>query len=435
MPPKPAQRTPRIAALSIDDDRDKLISVLLLAFWTVVVLWQQWGQWAEDLSAVYIAGWLWQSGQGALIYDTPPAFFGGIAESWQPAMAAMGIADESSFAYVYPPIWAVLTAPLTEILSPQGFFNAAALIQIPLLAASVWLAGRLIKPAAMPWWVWTAIGLLTLTLSVQTYLAIRHNQPTITVGFLILLAFERLQYGRPLTAGGALAVAASVKLTPAFLVLIFLLDRQWRAAAYFTTIGAALGLISVGISGWPAHQAFLESLALVKGVAYLIAINTSILPTTLAIGSALGLLPPIDPEATQFVFTAVPRWLSPTIAITALLITIAFGQVLYRLPGDARRAISLFAFSIILALFGPLGWLHYYVLPMLLLPGLLGILPRRTAITLIALVGVPSLTPVFAQIGALPWPVAHYTWLMCTVWLIVLAALFAAASRMPKEPA
>lgn len=409
--------------------RDRALSATLLIFWAAVTLWQQWGQWAEDLSAVYIAGWLWHSGQGVLIYDAPPAFFGGIAASWHPAMEAMGIADQNSFAYVYPPIWAVLTASLTESLSAQGFFNAVAAFQIPALAASVWLAGRILKPAAMPWWVWSAIGLVTLNLSIQSHLAIWHNQPTITVGFLILLAFERLNAGRPVAAGAALALAAALKLTPAAYVLIFLLDRQWRATASFALTGAALALLSVVMAGWPTHLAFLQSLALVKGVAYLIAINTSLLPALLAAGSALGLMPPVDAAATQHIYTTVPGWIGPAISLAALAVIAGFGRALARMHGPARRSTALFALSIVLALFGPLGWLHYYVLPMLLLPGLLGLLPRRAALLLIAVVGLPSLAMVFGQIGVLPWPVANYTWFMCAAWLSVLVALFLSARR------
>lgn len=409
--------------------RDRRLSAALLALWVAVTLWQQWGLWAEDLSAVYIAGWLWQTGQTDLIYATPPAFFGGVAASWFPAMEALGLSGKTSFAYVYPPIWAALTAPVTTILTPQGFINAVALVQIPLLAASVWLAGRLLKPGAMPWWVWTAIGLVTLDLSIQSHLAIWHNQPTITVGFLILLAFERLGASRPLAAGIALAFAAAIKLTPAAFVLVFLLDRQMRAAACFAVAGTALGLISILLAGWSAHADFLAGLDKVAGVAYLIAINVSLKPALLAAGSALGLLPAVDPQATEHVYAALPGWIGPALSIAAAALILAFGRVLAPLEGRLRRGIGVFALSVVLALFGPLGWLHYYLLPMLLLPGLLGLLPRGPALALIAPVAFLSLTMVFAQIKALSWPVAGYVWLASASWLAILAGLYTAARR------
>lgn len=423
------------SASAITPERDRMFSVVLLVFWAAVTVWQQWGAWAEDLSAVYIAGWLWHTGQGALIYDAPPAFFGGTADSWQPAMAAMGIENENSFAYVYPPIWAVLTAPLTDTLSPRAFFNAVALVQIPLLAASLWLAGRLLKPARMPWWLWTAIGLVTLNLSIQSHLAIWYNQPTMTVGFLILLAFERLGAGRSVAAGVTLALAAAIKLSPAAFVLIFLIDRQWRATASFAAAGAALGLLSIALAGWPAHLAFLDSLALVKGVAYLVAVNTSLKPLLMAAGSALGAGAPIDPATTQLVYASVPGWVLTVLSGAGIATVLIVGRVVAPLDSALRRGLAVLALSITIPLFGPLGWGHYYVVPMLLLPGLLFLLPPRTAIALGALVGVPSLAAVFAEIGVLPWPPVSYTAIMCTAWLAILATLFLTARRIGRKAA
>lgn len=408
---------------------DRMLSAALLAFWVAVTLWQQWGLWAEDLSAVYVAGWLWQNGQPDLIYATPPAFFGGVAASWLPAMEALGIADRTSFAYVYPPIWAVVTAPLTAILSPQGFINAVALVQIPLLAVSVVLAGRLLKPEAMPWWLWTAIGLVTLNLSIQSHVAIWYNQPTITVGFLILLAFDRLDTDHPLAAGAALALAAAIKLTPAAFALVFLLDRQYRAAAAFAVIGAGLGLLSIFLAGWPAHADFLQSLDKVAGVAYLIAINVSLKPALLAAGSAVGVLPAIPRSVFQHIYLSPPGWLAPAFSLAALALIAGFGRALAPLDGHLRRGIGVFALSLVIALFGPLGWLHYYLMPMLLLPGLLGLLPRGPALALIAPVAVLSFAPVFSNIAVLPWPVAAYVWLASAAWLAILAGLHAAARR------
>ncbi|WP_291337990.1 glycosyltransferase family 87 protein [Albidovulum sp.] len=419
-----------LAPYALTPSRDRAFALAMLGFWALVTTWQQWGRWAEDLSAVYMAGWLWHSGQGALIYDAPPAFFGGAAESWLPAMQALGIAGQTTYAYVYPPLWAVLAAPLAGLLSPQGFLDLAAAVQIPMLAASAWLAGRILKPAAMPWWVWSAIGLVILNLSIQSHLAIWQNQPTITVGFLTLLAFERLGADRPVAAGVALALAAAIKLTPAAFVLVFLLDGQRRAVLAFALAGAALGLLSIALAGWPAHQAFLASLALVKGVAFLTAVNTSLFTAAVALGSTLGHLPMPPVRDPLIVYQqGIPLWLSPAITLLALALLAAFARVLRPLSGTLRRGLGLIAVSIIVALLGPLGWLHYYLVPLLLLPGFLALLPLRQAAFLAAFVGLPSLSFVFPAITVLPWPIADYTWIMCAAWAAVLAGIFAAARR------
>jgi len=409
--------------------RDALLPWVILAAWALFTIWQQWGAWAQDLSAVYIGGWLWQNGQPALIYATPEAFFGGSAASWQPIMQSLGVGDQISFAYIYPPIWAAIVAPLTSILGPQGFLNLALLLQIPLLAASVLLAGRIIRPAAMPPWLWALAGVGTLTFSIQSVHAIWQGQPTITVGFLILLAFERLGAGRPVAAGAALALAAAIKLTPALFVLVLLLDRQHRAVAGFAAVGAGLALASVLLTGWPLHLAFLESLARASQAVMLNPINVSLTPALLALGAALELLPAIDPAAQTTLLTQPPVWVTAVGTGAGLVL---LGLALRRISGHARRqrrALGLLAVSVGLALFGPLGWLHYYVLPLLLLPGLIGVFSPRLVAMLLVLVGVPSLAPVFAQIGHLPWPAANYVWIMCLAWLAVLAALAFAPRR------
>ena len=416
---------------SLTPARDRQVAILMLSLWAVLKIWQQWGHWAEDLSAVYIAGWLWQTGRTDLIYAAPPGFFGGVAASWLPVMEALGIGQETSFPYVYPPLWAALAAPLTGHLSIHGFFNAVTLIQVPMLAGSVLLAARILKPATMPLWLWTLLGLLILNLSIQSHVALWHNQPTITVTFLTLLAFERLGADRPVAAGIALALAAAIKLSPAAFVLIFLIDRQYRAIASFLIAGAALAGLSVALAGWPLHQAFLDSLRQVSDSGLLVEINVSLRTAFLALGSAIGIFEPVDMSAPH-IYRSPPVWLGPAIGLAALVLIALFLRALAPLPGPARRGIGLFAVSIILSLFGPLGWQHYYFLPMLLLPGLVGLLPAHRAALPIALIALPSLYLVFDARHLLPWPAATCTWLFAAGWLTVLATLFLATRHQPR---
>lgn len=405
------------------------LSILLLAAWSALTIWLQWGHWAEDLSAIYIAAHLWQTGQADLIYAAPPGFFGGAAPEWQPVLDGLGIGDRITFPYVYPPLWAALLAPLTEAAGPQAFADAVTLVQVPLLAASVLLAGRLVRPAAFPFWLWSLVGLLILTASLQSYIALWHNQPTITVTFLVLLAFVCLAEGRPVAAGAALALAAAIKLTPAAFALIFLVDRQYRAIAAFALVGGALGLLSLALAGPDLHLVFLDSLGAIRESVLLNAVNVSLLPALMSAGSALGFLPPFDAEAHLVVLRPVPPGLGLALSLAALALAGILAAGLRRQPGPLRRVIGLFALSIVLALFGPLGWLHYYLLPLLLLPGLFGLCSQRTAMLLCLAVALPSLRVTFAQIDLLPWPVANYLWIACAAWLAVLAALLLGLRR------
>jgi alpha-1,2-mannosyltransferase len=404
-------------------------ALVMLALWTVYAIWHQWGHWGEDLSALYIAGHLWQTGQSDLIYAAPPGFFGGAAASWAPVMADLGISDKIAFPYIYPPLWAVLIAPVSTVLGPQGFADAVTLFQMPMLAASVLMAARLMRPAGMPLHIWAVIGVATLLVSMQSYAALWHNQPTITVSFLILLAFTSLDRGRPVAAGAALALAAAIKLTPAAFVLIFLIDRQYRAIAAFAVIGGALGLLSLVLAGLDMHLTFVESLRAVRGATLLNAVNVSLLPALMSLGSVLGLAAPFDLDAETLLLAPVPGWLTLAISATALVLVAAFLNALRSQPARLRRSIGVLVLSLILALFGPLGWLHYYLMPLLLLPGLFGLFNRSTATALVLPVAILALRPTLFELRELHGGTAIYVWLSCAAWLSVLAALFVIARQ------
>jgi len=293
----------------------------------------------------------------------------------------------------------------------------------------VLLAARLLRPARMSLQLWTVIGIVALLASIQSYIALWHNQPTITVGFLILLAFTCLDAGRPLSAGAALALAAAIKLTPAAFVLIFLIDRQYRALAAFAVIGGGLGLLSLAVAGIDLHLTFVESLHAIRGAALLNAVNVSLLPALLAAGTALGLRPAIDIESPLVILRDVPAWLPAALSLAGVAVVAAFLQALRTQPAQLRRGIGVFALSLILALFGPLGWLHYYMLPLFMMPGLFGLLGRRAAILLALAVAITAFRYNFMEIGRLPWPVADYVWASVSTWLAVLAALYLRARQ------
>ena len=186
--------------------QDSILALLFLALWSAATIVLQWDIWPEDLSALYIAGALWQQGQPDLIYATPFGFYGGTAAEWIPIQQQLGIYDLGSFPYVYPPLWAVLTAPLTAAMSPQGFANAVTCVQVPMLAASAFLAMRILPLPGAQLWLKSAIGVALLSTMIPAYTALWFNNPSITVNFLTLLAFERLGARRPVAAGAALAL-------------------------------------------------------------------------------------------------------------------------------------------------------------------------------------------------------------------------------------
>jgi hypothetical protein len=64
--------------------------------------------------------------------------------------------------------------------------------------------------------------------------------------------------GQSRTAGALVAVAAAVKLTPALLIVWFLVRRDWQAVRAFLVTGAALAVVSLVGAGLDNHLAYLQ---------------------------------------------------------------------------------------------------------------------------------------------------------------------------------
>lgn len=398
---------------------DAALAGAILGLWCVAAIALRLGAWAPDLSAVVIAANLWAEGARGLVYAAPEGFFGGAPERWAAAMEALGVAGRESFAYVYPPLWLALLAPLVQGLPVQAVMDVATLVQVPLLAGSVVLAGRLARPDDWSRTRWALWGVAILTLTVPATHALMHNQPTITIGFLILLAAERQAAGRPVAAGVALALAAAIKLTPAAFVLLFLLPGARRALGAFVLAGGALAGASVALAGWPAHLDFLAALGAVSGVSLMIAINLSLESALVTLGGVAGLWP---------LPSALPAGIvAPVLAgVLARLIGLALvAALIWRWRGHPQAPLALLiGLAVLVPLAGPLGWLHYYVLPLLLLPGLLRLAPGARALVL----GVPAALslPVFLAMRGLPGFDLWFVAAGAALWLAVVATLLRA---------
>lgn len=407
---------------------------LVLALWALKTILAYWNQWAPDLSAVYIAGWLWDHGQPGLIYSRPEGFYLANPPDWADALAALGAAGRESYPFIYPPGWAALMAPVTRVMSIQTFFNLMAVLQIALLAASVLLAARL-AGRPLPWLVWVILSLIMLDWTIPLQLALHHLQPSLLVTFLILLAFERLRSGRPVLAGGLLGLAVCIKLTPLIFAVLLLPGRQVRALVALGASCGLLGLISLLAAGFDAHLAFLASLSEASRLSLLSSVNVSVRPAIEALMAALG-----HGRTELGTANSLNRvshfWVGPLCLSGLLLMPLWLAQRLRPLSDATRFAILLMGLATATALFGPLGWQHYYILPMLLLPALFGLLPLwRAALALLPVLAATNVF-VFLMKSDWTWPDATYVWLAVSAWLalLVMAGLFVKpASPRPME--
>ena len=129
-------------------------------------------------------------------------------------------------AYIYPPIFALLVAPLGVL--PDG---VAAVVWMAIeqasLAVAIVVAVRWLRPTR-----WAVAALLVATLSFYPlWVDVVQGQTNLLVLLLVTVGMVGMLRGRA-AFGAAIGVAAALKLTPLILVVWLLLDRRFRAAAF-----------------------------------------------------------------------------------------------------------------------------------------------------------------------------------------------------------
>ena len=352
-----------------------VVAGTLLVGFAILILARTWTNFAPDLSALFMAGHLYATGQYDLIYAAPPGFFVVSPDEWSPLLPALGLAGQDVLAFVYPPLWAAIMAPFTHF-GPQAFFQAFAVVELAMMVGSVLLAWRLCRAFAIPLWAWILLSMALMAPSLIIFTALTHLQPQIIVVFLIFLTFERYNAGHVATAGIILACAAMVKLAPAGLVLIFLLDRNWRALASFTAACAAFAIASFAIIGADLHLDFLASMAHASEGVFVSTINYSF---EVLLHALLGQVD-VNATTTTLADTANIPLISKMILLAAILWMVVRTN---RLPHTHQLAARVFLTTLLISLFGPLSWSHYFLPQVFLLPALIGLLDRRYAILIL----------------------------------------------------
>jgi Glycosyltransferase family 87/WD40-like Beta Propeller Repeat len=83
------------------------------------------------------------------------------------------------------------------------------------------------------------------------------GQYYVVILLLICAAYYAACRGHRFTSGALLAAAASLKIFPAFFLILFLRKRNWRAAVGLVAGGIVLAAVSVLIFGWDVHRILL----------------------------------------------------------------------------------------------------------------------------------------------------------------------------------
>ncbi len=382
------QRTQFIAALAI------------LVAWGVAATIRYWGVWGDDLSAIYLAARFVAEGAWATAYAGPDHIIGyGVTPDWDAEIAALGHPGEALNRYVYPPLWAALLAPIAERVGPQDFFNVFHALHAAALVVGAYACLRMIPKGALSPILLALLTVALLETSLATLFTFSLGQPQALVIALCLLALQQAQGGRQNWAGVLLAVAAAIKLAPGLLVLAFAVCGMWVAVRAFAVAGALLLALSVALAGIEAHGLFLFALAELDSVVFLAGINASASSVLWLAAAALDGVDLFGLPATQVL--PKPAWIATATTVLALAAIGISLWVVRRVPVRERVWLAGGMLYLVMTLFGGFAWIHYMVLPLLMLPGLAAQFSPRAAMGLILLFG-----------GAQSFVVFHWTSLL-----------------------
>ena len=287
-------------------------------------------------------------------------------------------------AYIYPPAFALLMAPLAML--PRGLAVAVwVILNQAALAGALVMVLRVARPGA-----WAAAALVAATATFYPlWIDVVQGQANLLVLLLLTAGLVGVLEGRQRWAT-ALGVAAGLKLTPALLLIWLLVERRFRAAAWMLSGFAALTLAGALVRPQDTLVFFTRvAPALAHGTA--VYANQSISGLVLRIGS-------VNPYTNPW---GVLPW--PT-ALT-LVLAILLGACWWWQTRRDRAALRAAAFLPLLPLLSSVTWPHHLVLLL------------------------PLIWLAFAALGRSGWPAAR------TATLVGLLLLFSVAFRLPVGPA
>jgi len=155
----------------------------------------------------------------------------------------------------HPPTSVLLAAPFCVLDYPDAVL-AWNLVSLAALGLSLWLVFRQLR---VQWSLWGFAPLVTLLLLFGP-LRQQVNQGQLNLVLLLLVvgAWASERSGRLGLAGGLVGAAAAIKLYPGFLLVYFLLRKQWCALAAGVITLIALTGLTAAVLGPGAYRSYLR---------------------------------------------------------------------------------------------------------------------------------------------------------------------------------
>ena len=325
----------------------------------------------NDFTSYYVAGLaLRKASPAALYYPEPVGSLLAQASNEHPWIdLARSAGIENPNYYLYPPLFAVLFAPLT-LLPYEAAYLVWVALGAALLFASVWMLIRQDDAARQdrlrsPGFLLPAAALVLMACSfypVSRTVAV--GQSSLLMLALMTGAFVALSRDgtaspegsrcRDILGATALACGILLKLTPALLLPWLVFRRRWRALAWCGVALAVLLGISVATAGLESHQVYFGRMIskLSGGTAFYP--NQSISGMLArAAGGEMRLADLVDPASPQVLIAR----------LAALVLMVGGLLLIWRRRLDDTHAFSLLV--LITLAISPISWEHHYVLALI----------------------------------------------------------------------
>jgi len=416
------------------------VAALAVLFFAAALAFDQTlGSRSADLMASWIAGHFLHAGLLDHVYPGYTEAFTPYPHPAWPAFLEDTAYRGPVFPFIYPPIWAWAMGHIGTFEGFKSFTSLFLVVNISMLAATLWMAMRIYGPG-MPPVAYMALGVLLLGGTPVGVLAVVEGQPQIFVSFLLVLAIERSRSGHQAAAGAALALAAALKLYPAIFALIWLATGERRALGSFAIVGAGLAGLSVMLTGWQLHRAFLSDLSVISDTVLVTSVSTNIQASVaqLFFAGDLVMVPAVEVGGLESI-APVWQYFMPGVGLTWLfkgLFVAVVAGIVWAVSSAGPKTGTAMVWPLALtltALILPLTWMYYFIPGLAFLPGVIWRLGRTWGSLAFASVFLPicwPLVPFWRGIEALAVPFQLVgTLAMCALATAMIAVFWAELRR------
>jgi len=311
----------------------------------------------DDLSSSYIACRVLAEGEENHLYSYDPEYFNIIKDPvW------IEIAEKTSFRgimhpYVQIPLWAYILMPLCKAMNFQAFNLLFLVLNFTSIAATVWLVAYQWAPSFLAKPLWLAGFLTVFSLMTPTYYMALLNQTHPLFLFGTILAVFLASRKQDMLSGFVLAIAASIKITPAIIAVHWLISGRRRSAISFLVWSFILGVFTFLILGENISLDFLSNLNRVSNV-LLVSYNNQSLAAWL--------------YGNSYDLSEILNWrMHPLPAIVKISgfglmgVVVVYFIILYRSKRQNLvflEAMSVSSLLIASTIFTPIAWNHYFII-------------------------------------------------------------------------